>query len=111
MGKASGRGKVGVRRAVAVVGALSRRNFSAPASSQELQQMQNFERKSGREGKQVREPGLSEVGDQGRRRPMSSYFAEAEDSLLRAQSRVVPQDDCNPSPALQSRAAGLMRHS
>ena len=39
--------------------------------------------------KTVRRPGLSEVGDQGRQR---SYVAEAEDRLLRAQPRVVSQD-------------------
>jgi hypothetical protein len=33
---------------------------------------------------------------------MSSYFAEAEDSLLRAQPRVALRDDCNPGELIQS---------
>lgn len=71
-----------------------------------------FERRVEEEEKQVGEPGLSEVGDQGRKpagqclrmslRPRTACF--------RAQPRVVPQDDCNPtlsSPIIRSNG---MRH-
>lgn len=61
----------------------------------------------GGNGKEERqsEPGLSEVVTKGAGGHCSrTYVAEAEDSLLRAQPRVL-RDDCNPGSTVQSSVA------